>query len=51
MTTLSDKHLRLSQLRPALAATRSPVAAWDVRMAPSSDHFRDLTKMILNPLP
>lgn len=44
METLSDKHLRLSQLRPlAPAAVRSLAAAWDVRMVYESNSIEGNT--------
>jgi hypothetical protein len=52
MATFKDNHLRLSQLLPlASAAVRTLAVAWEVRMAPSSDQFPDLRKLIPNPLP
>jgi hypothetical protein len=47
MTTLTTKHQRLAALRPlSPESVDSLAAAWDARMAISSDHFPEVRKMI-----
>ena len=52
MTNLTTKHQRLASLRPlSPESVASLAAAWDVRMVTNSDHFTEVSKMILDPQP